>query len=72
MTAVGRPHGNADGEEVRSAATRSVPECTASEMSPRLPLARPVVSLSPMSAQAAPTETSAVRRCESRRKAKRL
>ncbi len=50
-------------KNVSNAATRSVPECTASETRPRLPLARPVVSLSPMSAQAAATETSAVRRC---------
>ena len=50
-------------KNVSSAATRSVPECTASDTRPRLPLATPVVSLSPMSAQAAPTETSAVLLC---------
>src|SRR5687768_10480958 len=50
-------------KNVSRAATRSVPECTASDTRPRLPLARPVESLSPMRAQAAPTETSAVRRC---------
>ena len=67
-------HGHTDGcgsagrtatptaKNVSSAATRSVPECTASDTSPRLPLARPVDSFSPISAQAAPTETSAVRR----------
>src|SRR5436305_1680102 len=50
-------------KNVRSAATRSVPECAASESRPRLPVARPVPSLSPISARAARTETSAVRRC---------
>ena len=45
------------------AATRSVPECSASETSPRLPLAMPAPSLSAASAAAATMETSAVRRC---------
>src|SRR5690242_13051081 len=38
---------------------RSVPECAASEMRPRLWVARPVPSLSPMSASAAKTDQSA-------------
>ena len=50
-------------KNVSSAATRSVPECTASEISPRLCVARPVASLSAISATAAATEMSAVRRC---------
>ena len=50
-------------KNVRSAATRSVPEWIASETSPRLCVASPVPSLSAMSAHAAKTETSAVRRC---------
>ena len=49
-------------KNVSSAATRSVPECSASEMSPRLPLTRPAPSLSAASTAAAPIETSAVRR----------
>ena len=48
---------------VSNAATRSVPECSASETRPRLPLARPVTSLIAISAVAAPTDTSAIRRC---------
>ena len=63
VAAVGRPRRDADGEERQQRGDRSVPEWTASETRPRLPLARPVVSLSAISAQAAPTETSAVRRC---------
>ena len=47
---------------VRSAATRSVPECAASEKSPRLPVARPVTSLTAIRTAAATTETSAIRR----------
>ena len=50
-------------KNVSSAATRSVPECSASETSPRLPLARPVPSFNATRAPAAPIETSAVRRC---------
>ena len=50
-------------KSVRSAATRSVPEWIASEIRPRLPVASPVPSFSAMSAQAAATETRAVRRC---------
>ena len=50
-------------KNVSSAATRSVPEWSASETRPRLPLARPTPSFSAISAIAAPTETSAVRRC---------
>src|SRR5260370_26104264 len=50
-------------KNVSSAATRSVPECAASERSPRLCVARPVPSFSPMRATATSTETSAVRRC---------
>ena len=40
-----------------------VPECSASEIRPRLPLMRPAPSLSAASTAAAPIETSAVRRC---------
>src|SRR3954471_10873217 len=50
-------------KKVRSAAIRSVPECAASESKPRLCVASPVPSLSAMSATAATTERSAVRRC---------
>jgi hypothetical protein len=50
-------------KSVSSAATRSVPECSASETSPRLPVARPVASLMATRAAAATTDTSAVRRC---------
>src|ERR671910_471270 len=50
-------------KNVRSAATRSVPEWIASETSPRLPLASPAPSLSAIRTRAAPIETSAVRRC---------
>ena len=50
-------------KNVSSAAARSVPECAASASSPRLPLAIPATSLIAMSTQAAPTETSAMRRC---------
>ena len=50
-------------KNVSSAAIRSVPECSASESRPRLPVARPVPSLSPISAAAASTEKSAVLRC---------
>src|SRR3954465_15118373 len=48
---------------VSSAATRSVPECAASETRPRLCVARPTDSFSTRSAAAAKTETSAERRC---------
>src|SRR4051812_35056615 len=48
---------------VSSAATRSVPECAASETRPRLCVARPTDSFSTTSAAAAATETSAERRC---------
>src|SRR5947207_9880036 len=50
-------------KNVRSAAIRSVPECAASEMRPRLWVARPVPSFRPIRAIATSTETSAVRRC---------
>src|SRR3954452_3669461 len=50
-------------KNVRSAAIRSVPECAASDSKPRLCVASPVPSLSAMSAAAATTERSAVRRC---------
>ena len=50
-------------KKVSSAATRSVPECAASERRPRLCVARPTPSLSATSAAAATTETSAVFRC---------
>jgi hypothetical protein len=50
-------------KKVSSAATRSVPEWIASEISPRLFDASPTDSLSAISAVAATTETSAVRRC---------
>src|SRR5262245_21827616 len=51
------------GKNVRSAATRSVPEWSASETRPSEPLAMPATSFRASSAQAATTETSAVRRC---------
>ena len=47
-------------KNVSSAATRSVPEWTASETSPRLCVASPVPSLSAISANAANTDQSAV------------
>src|SRR5436189_2861130 len=50
-------------KNVSSAAIRSVPECAASESRPRLCVARPVPSFSPIRAVAASTERSAVRRC---------
>ena len=50
-------------KNVRSAAARSVPECAASASSPRLELAIPAMSLIAIRRHAAPTETSAVRRC---------
>src|SRR5437763_4470452 len=50
-------------KNVKSAAIRSMPECAASESSPRLCVAMPVPSFSPIRAVAASTETSAVRRC---------
>ena len=59
---VGRPAATPTAKNVSSAATRSVPECNASEMRPRLCEARPAPSLSAMSTMAATTETSAVRR----------
>ena len=49
-------------KNVSSAATRSVPEWSASETRPSEPLAMPAVSLSASSASAAATEMSAVRR----------
>src|SRR5581483_8890382 len=48
---------------VSRAATRSVPECAASDRRPRLCVARPTVSFRTMSVAAAATETSAERRC---------
>src|SRR5581483_3706900 len=50
-------------KNVRSAATRSVPECAASESRARLWVAMPVPSFRAISATAATTETSAVLRC---------
>src|SRR5579884_710602 len=50
-------------KKVSSAATRSVPECAASETRPRLCVASPTASFSTTSAAAAATETSADRRC---------
>ena len=50
-------------KNVTSAAARSVPEWAASARSPRLPLAIPATSLIAIRRHAAPTETSAVRRC---------
>src|SRR4051812_20079675 len=50
-------------KNVRSAAIRSVPEWAASESRPRLCVAIPVPSFSPIRAIATTTETSAVRRC---------
>ena len=60
-----RPGGAATptAKSVSSAAIRSVPECAASESRPRLCVARPVPSFSPIRAIAASTEKSAVRRC---------
>ena len=49
-------------KNVRRAATRSVPECAASDRRPRLPAWIPAASLRPMRASAAKTETRAVRR----------
>src|ERR1700740_1415964 len=49
-------------KNVSNAATRSVPECAASERRPRLCVAIPVASLSAIRATAASTEMSAVRR----------
>src|SRR3972149_5296472 len=49
-------------KNVRSAATKSGPDCPASETRPRLPVASPVASLTTISTQAARTETRAVRR----------
>jgi hypothetical protein len=46
-------------KNVSSAAMRSVPECAASEMSPRLWVARPVPSLSAIRASAATTDQRA-------------
>src|SRR6267378_6250439 len=48
---------------VSSAATKSVSECAASEIRPRLCVARPTLSLSSSSAMAAATEINAERRC---------
>jgi hypothetical protein len=48
--------------KVRSAATRSMPECAASEMRPRLCADRPTTSLRTTSAVAAATDHRAVRR----------
>ena len=50
-------------KNVSSAAARSVPECAASASRPRLELAIPATSLIATRRHAAPTETSAVRRC---------
>ena len=61
-SSAGRP-ATPTAKNVRSAATRSVPECSASETRPSEPLATPAPSLRASSAQAAATETSAVRRC---------
>ena len=52
-------------KNVSRAAARSVPECAASASSPRLELASPTTSLTTTRRHAAPTETSAVRRCGS-------
>src|SRR3954447_21291418 len=54
-------------KKVRRAAIRSVPECAASEIRPRLCEGRPAASLSRISATAAATETRAVRRWGSTR-----
>ena len=63
MAAVGRPDRRPRPRRASSrAATRSVPECAASESRPRLPVARPVTSLSAMRTTAAATETRAIRR----------
>ena len=55
VTSAGRP-ATPSARNVSSAATRSVPEWTASETSPRLWAASPTVSLSTTSAAAAPTD----------------
>ena len=47
---------------VSSAAPASTPECTASARMPRLPVAKPTMSLTATRASAAPSEKSAVRR----------
>src|SRR5207247_3962650 len=61
LGSAGRP-ATPTAKKVRSAATRSVPECAASESRPRLWEGIPAASLIAISAQAASTETSAVRR----------
>src|SRR6476646_5407460 len=53
----------ASATKVRIAAIRSVPECAASESRPRLFVAIPATSLTPISTHAATIETRAVRRC---------
>ena len=63
VRAVGRADGDPDREEGQQRGDEVHPECSASEMSPRLFVASPGTSLSAMSAAAAPTEMSAVRRC---------
>ena len=50
-------------KKVSDAATRSVPEWTASEIIPRLCVARPAASFSTTRPAAATTDTSAARRC---------
>ncbi len=60
---VGGPRATPTANSVSSAATRSVPECSASATSPSEPLGIPAASLTAISRQAATTETSAVRRC---------
>ena len=59
---VGGPPRTPMASSVRRAATRSVPEWSASETSPRLPVASPVTSFSATRIAAARTETSAMRR----------
>src|SRR5262249_12429423 len=57
-------------KKVRRAAIRSVPECAASEIRPRLCEASPAASLSTMSTTAATTEASAVLRWGFKRQVK--
>jgi hypothetical protein len=61
-SSAGRP-ATRSAKKVSSAATRSVPECSASATSPSEPEARPVASLRATSAPAATTEKSALRCC---------
>ena len=63
MARVGGRIATPTAKSVRRAATRSVPEWAASERKPRLPVASPVTSLTPISTSAAATDMRAMRRC---------